>query len=135
TETADDSANLTALGGGHYRLTIGNTSGIGSINAFRWSPPNGLTITKLTSATGAKCTLQAGATSSTGSLAPPQCLRRSEGGVVTLNFTASGLKATTSNGHPVIQALSAGNVRVTEMTPVPYLIPQNLQELRNSRGI
>src|SRR5579872_2365900 len=39
---------------GLYQLDVQNTSGIGYINTFSWSPPIGLTITAVTSAEGGK---------------------------------------------------------------------------------
>jgi hypothetical protein len=135
-ETAEYSAILDELGGGRYRLEVGNTSGIGSIDSFTWSPPTGMTITAVTGATGAACSLAAdGSIACHGRLPPPRCLCETNGGAVFIDFTASGLKPTEQGGHPVFSVLGNGHVRITAMTPVPYLIPETPQELKNSRGI
>jgi hypothetical protein len=125
---------LHALGHGRYQLKVGNTSGIGSIDSFTWSPPSGLTITGVTGANGATCALAAnGSIACRGKLAPPTCLCETNGGAVLIDFTASGLKPTEVNGHPVYSMLGNGHTRIMKMTPIPYLIPQTQGELKNSR--
>ena len=44
---------LTSLGADRYRLVVENTSPIGSINGFTWSPPSGWTVTAVTANSGA----------------------------------------------------------------------------------
>src|ERR1700730_4912220 len=48
------------LSPGLYQLDVQNTSGIGYIDTFRWTPPLGMTITAVTSSEGGKCTLLGG---------------------------------------------------------------------------
>jgi hypothetical protein len=129
------SATLHTLGGGRYRLQVGNTSGIGSIDAFTWSPPSGLTITAVSSAKGATCAVAAnGSITCRGKLHPPRCLCETNGGAVDVYFTASGLKPSEENGHPVYSFLGNGHIRITKMTPVPYLIPETQEELKGPKS-
>jgi hypothetical protein len=119
TSTTDDSEVLRSLGNGKYQLVVGNTSGIGLINSFRWTPPAGLTITAVTKVSGGRCELSKdGSISCSGRLQRPTCLCGDAGGVLRVAFTGSGLKPTEVDGHKVYQALLEGHLRITRMTPV-----------------
>jgi hypothetical protein len=112
---------------------ISNTSGIGSIDGFTWAAPPQLTITGVTSTIGSStCSLDNGAISCQGKLAPPLCLCTGSGGAVTIEFTATGAVPTIRNGVPTVQGLSWSYMRITAMTPVPRLIPDVVQQLRKN---
>jgi hypothetical protein len=136
TESAEYSSVLRSTGGDKYVLTVGNTSRIGFINGFRWTAPTGMRITAVTRTVGAKCALAPDRSiSCSGKLRPPKCLCTGPGGITTINFTASIPKTTDANGIPVTHALVGAHLRLTALTPVPYLIPSTPQEERNQRGV
>ena len=57
---------------GSYQLEVLNTSGIGFLNGFTWTPPAGWTITQITKATGGKCHLvRGGKVACKGRVPPP----------------------------------------------------------------
>ena len=114
---------LTPLGNGHYQLVVSDASAIGSIDAFTWSAPPQLTITAVTGSSKGHCQLAGGAVSCQGRLAAPQCLCTGSGGSVTIYFNATGATPTTHNGHVVNEGMSASYLNITQMTPVPRLIP------------
>jgi len=121
--TIEYTTTLRPLGGGRYELVVQNSSAIGAIDSFTWSAPPGLTITAVTSSNGAKCSLQGGSISCRGALRPPQCLCTGSGGAVEIDFTATGGASTEADGHTVIHGFGWSYLRIEQMTPVPYLIP------------
>jgi hypothetical protein len=132
TSTSEYLAVLTSLGHGRFRLHLGNTSGIGAIDAFTWTPPPGMTIRTLTSVAGGACRLQPGGSiACTGKLRPPSCLCSGEGGAVTLEFEA----ASGSGSSRRVSYAPEGQVRITAMTAVPYLVPSTPQEEHNRTGL
>jgi hypothetical protein len=126
---------LRPLGNGHYELVVQNTSAIGSINSFSWASPAGLTITAVTGSTGAKCSLVSGAISCQGNIHPPQCLCTGSGGQAVIEFTASGDPTTTLDGHADIHGFGWTYLRISAMTPVPYLIPDTPQTANNKKSV
>jgi hypothetical protein len=121
---SDASATLTPLGDGRYRLFVINASGLGFIDTFTWAPPPGLTITALMSSRGNVCELTADRNiSCRGKLAPPKCLCDASGGTLTIVFVASGRRRIDVGGRPQEAFLGGGELRITSMTPIPYLIP------------
>jgi hypothetical protein len=118
------STTIRPLGGDRYQLSVENTSAIGAINDFSWSAPQGLTITAITKTTNASCSLDSGTISCDGKLKPPQCLCTGSGGVAVIEFTATGDAPTVAaDGHPVIHGFGWSYLRISKMTPVPYLVP------------
>ena len=126
---------LRPLGGGRYELVVTNSSAIGAINQFTLAAPGGLTITAVTKSTGAKCSLVGGAISCSGSLQPPKCLCTGSGGSATVEFTATGDATTMVNGHPVIHGPGWSYLRISQMTPVPYLVPDTPQVANNKSNL
>jgi hypothetical protein len=124
--TVEYNTILTPLGNGRYQLVVTDHSGIGSIDSFTWSAPPQLTITAVTGSSGGQCQLMSGAVSCRGKLAPPQCLCTGDGGSLTVNFDATGATPTMKNGHVVDQGMSASYLNITQMTPVPRLIPDEV---------
>jgi len=110
---------------GSYQLDVENTSGIGFINQFNWVPPQGLTVTAVTSSEGGKCSLVNGDIQCNGNVAPPRCTCLA-GGELTVNFTASGLQPTFANGYWTYYGLVGAYLQITRMTPVPYHIPSSM---------
>jgi hypothetical protein len=124
---------LTPLGNGAYKLVVTDASGIGSIDAFTWNGPPQLTITGVTGSSGsANCQFAGGAISCQGKLAPPVCLCSGSGGSVTIYFNATGAAPTMVQGHQVNQGLSWSYLHITAMTPVPHLIPDAVQQVKNN---
>jgi hypothetical protein len=110
---------------GTYQLVIYNTSGIGYINSVNWLPPIGLTVTAITGTTGGTCTLDAGDISCRASgagLAPPKCTCET-GGVMRVNFTATGDAPTFNGSWWTYYGLVGAYMQITSMTPVPWYIP------------
>jgi hypothetical protein len=135
TSTSEYSAVLRPLGHGEYQLRVANTSGIGSIDSFLWAPPPGLRIADLTSAAGARCRLQSsGSISCAGGLRPPTCLCRGDGGSVTIDFSAAGLRPSATSGRRMSVA-PEGRLVITAMTPVARLVPSTPGEERNQKGL
>lgn len=108
-----------------YQLDVQNTSGIGFIDQFVWTPPIGLTITAVTSSEGGKCSLSSGNIVCNGNIRPPACTCLA-GGDLTVNFTATGLEPTFANGYYTYYGMVGAFLQITEMTPVPYHIPSSL---------
>jgi len=122
---ADAVAVVRWIAPGVYQLDVQNTSGIGFINQFNWSPPANLTITAVTSSEGGKCSLVGGNIQCNGKVAPPRCTCL-PGGDLTVNFTARGLEPQMINGVMTWYGLVGAYLQITQMTPVPYHIPSTL---------
>jgi hypothetical protein len=113
------------LAPGKYQLDVQNTSGIGYINQFVWTPPQGMTVTAVTSSEGGRCSLVNGDIQCNGNIQPPACTCLA-GGDLTVNFTATGLDPTFANGYWTYHGMVGAYLEITEMTPVPYHIPSSL---------
>jgi hypothetical protein len=114
-----------------YQLEVLNTSGIGYLNGFTWTPSPGWSVTAIKKVDGASCTLTpAGKIACTGSVDPPTCLCSGDGGDVSIEFTA----APTKKNAGYLFGGSAAQFKVTKMTPVPYLIPGTPEEAAKRRG-
>jgi hypothetical protein len=122
---ADAVAVVRWLSPGLYQLDVQNTSGIGYINQFTWTPPPALTITAITSSEGGKCTLVGGNIQCNGKVSPPTCTCLA-GGDLTVNFTAKGLEPTFANGYWTYYGIVGAYLQIQQMTPVPYHIPSTL---------
>jgi hypothetical protein len=110
---------------GKYRLSVNNTSGLGYINTFAWHPPVGMVITSITSSQGGKCSLVSGNINCRGGgkgIAPPKCTCEG-GGVLTVDFTADGLKPTYNGQYWTYYGVGGADLQILTMTPVPYHIP------------
>jgi hypothetical protein len=117
---------------GSYQLEILNTSGIGYLNGFTWTPSPGWTVTGIKSATGASCSMTpAGKISCAGSIHPPSCLCTGDGGSVSIQFTA----APTKKNHGYLFGGGPAQFKITKMTPVPYLIPGTPEEAAKRDGV
>jgi len=117
-----DAAGMTVvrhIGGDRYELLVQNTSDIGFINTFEWSPPAGLRITGVSSSSTGRCALVNGGIGCAATLRPPRCTCNGSGGAVTIRFTAQELPGARAGvAHLTIRAMS----------PVPYIIPSHLGE-------
>lgn len=120
-----DAEVVLTTDGKHYILNVHNTSGIGYIDRFTWTPPPGWTVTKLDKVTGGHCQLAktTGLIWCGGKMQPPTCLCVGDGAVMTIEFTAKAPKATVQNGHPLLFGSAGALLKIKAMTPVPYLIP------------
>ena len=117
---------------GSYQLQVLNTSGIGYLNGFTWKPSPGWTVTRIKSSTGATCTrTPAGTITCTGTVNPPSCLCTGDGGIVSVEFTATPTKK--KAGY--LFGGGAAQFKVTKMTPVPYLIPGTPDEAAKREGV
>jgi hypothetical protein len=117
---------------GSYEVQVLNTSGIGYLDGFTWTPSPGWAVTKIKNASGASCSLTpAGKISCTGSVHPPSCLCTGDGGSVSIRFTA---KPTKKNAGYLFGG-SAAQFKVTKMTPVPYIIPGTPEEAAKRDGV
>jgi hypothetical protein len=118
-------------GARHYKLTILNTSNIGYIDSFYWSPPAGVTIDRVISSSSGHCALTGTPgyggklfpgvelypkiTCGDVSLKPPTCTCASDGGRIVISFTA--------NTFPSL----AGSIGITSATPILKTIPSYVQ--------
>jgi hypothetical protein len=134
---SDAEVVLSAVGD-HYKLDVHNTSGVGSIDRFTWTPPPGWTVTKVVKVTGGHCQLDK--TTNViwcgGKIQPPTCLCKGDGAILSIEFTAKAPKETTKNGHPLLFGSAGALLRIKAMTPVPYLIPGTPEaEKQQQKGI
>ena len=117
---------------GAYQLQVLNTSGIGYLNGFTWTPSPGWKVTSIKSSTGATCSLTpAKKIFCAGTVRPPSCLCTGDGGSVSVEFTAAPTKKKAGylfGGGP-------SQFKVTKMTPVPYLIPGTPDEAAKRNGV
>jgi hypothetical protein len=128
---ADANVIFRSPGEDSYELEILNTSGIGYLNGFLWSPPEGWKVTKIEGSSGATCSLtRAGKILCTGTIRPPTCLCAADGGDVSIRFTA----VPTTKSHGFLFANSPTQLRITKMTPVPYIIPGTPDEAARRGG-
>jgi hypothetical protein len=117
---------------GSYELQILNTSGIGYVNGFTWTPSPGWSVKSIKKATGADCSLtREGKIHCVGTVRPPSCLCTGDGGVVSIRFTA----APTKKGAGYLFGGSPAQFKITKMTPVPYLIPGTPDEAEKREGV
>ena len=123
----DAVAIVSWISPGVYSLDVQNTSGIGYINTFSWSPPIGLTITAVTSSEGGKCSLVGSDIECNGKISPPTCTCQA-GGDLTVTFTATGLQPTFANGYWTYYGMEGAFLQIQQMTPVPYHIPSALPQ-------
>jgi hypothetical protein len=129
---SDAQTIIKPLAKGHYQVYVQNTSGIGFLNGFTWTPPPGWTIKAITKTTGGTCRLAAGGTvACKGRVAPPSCLCTASGGAVTIDLTVSAAQSTKGQTFGVVGA----KLRITNMTPVPYLIPGTPAEAKRQHGV
>jgi hypothetical protein len=126
---ADVETVLTAVARTRYRLRVLNTSGIGILKGFDWTPPPGSKIDSIKSVSGATCKLQSATrVSCTGSVSAPSCLCKGDGGAVTIEVVfASPLKQHEGTG--------GAKVAITAMTPFPYLIPGTPRAAKRQQGV
>ena len=108
---------------GIYELDVQNTSGIGYINVFTWTPPPALTVVAVTKTVGGKCSLAGGYIQCSGKIPPPKCTCQA-GGDLTVTFTAKGLEPTFANGYwtyyGIVGALSPDSP--DDSGPVPHSV-------------
>jgi hypothetical protein len=130
----DAESLLHTLGANRYELDIANTSGIGYIDRFLWSPPPGWTITALTKTTGGSCKLVSAGISCTGTLRPPTCLCAGAGGAVVVDFTIDATSGLTSGGKARTFGSEGSGLELKSMTPVPFLVPGTPQAAARQRG-
>ena len=123
--SADAVTVVTWIAPKTYQLDVQNTSGIGFIDEFTWSPPIGLTITGIKSTEGGRCSLVGGGIQCTGKLQPPACTCQA-GGDLTVVFTANGLEPTFANGYWTYYGIVGAQLQIQQMTPVPYHIPSTM---------
>jgi hypothetical protein len=119
--------------GGRYQLVIFNTSGIGYINSVNWLPPAGMTVTAITAVSGGTCRMDMGdiaCDAKAPGLAPPKCTCQT-GGVMTVNFTATGDEPVFNGSWWIYHGLVGASMQITSMTPVPYHIPSFIQPPTN----
>jgi hypothetical protein len=132
---ADTETILRPLKPGHYSVEVLNTSGIGTLNGFTWSPPPGWTIHGIAKVTGAKCTLAAQTVTCSGKVSPPACLCAGNGGKVKIDLDVTIPGATFVKGKPTHYGTVGAKMRITRMTAVPYLIPATPAEAKKQEGV
>jgi hypothetical protein len=117
---------------GKYQLQVLNTSGIGWLNGFTWTPSPGWKVTKIKNVSGGHCSRTAGGKiACKGTVHPPSCLCNGDGGMVSVTFTA----APTKKHAGYLFGGSPWQFKVTKMTPVPYLIPGTPDEAQKRDGV
>jgi hypothetical protein len=117
---------------GSYQLQVLNTSGIGYLNGFTWVPSAGWKVTKITSTSGADCSLTTqGKIFCRGSVQPPTCLCTDDGGSVVIDFEATPTKK--NSGY--LFGGAPWQFKITKMTPVPYIIPGAPDEAKKRSGV
>lgn len=132
---SDAETIIRPLAKGHYQVYVLNTSGIGFLKGFTWSPPPGWTIKSITKASGARCKVAAGKLACSGSVAPPSCLCISDGGAVTVDLAVSVHGKPLTKGKVNAFGTVGAKLRITKMAPVPYLIPGTPAAAKRQRGV
>jgi hypothetical protein len=131
TSNGDATAVLRPLGQGKYELEIQNTSRIGYIKSFRWTPPPKLKILTVTSSSRGKCAVGAtGDIVCASTLPPPKCLCRPSGGSVTIEFTTPPTVVLHIQGHAVNPGVLGARLQIVAMTAIHYLVPATLEQER-----
>jgi hypothetical protein len=121
-ESAQDAwVTIRPLSAGNFRLTVINTSAVGFINQFSWSPPPGMTITRIKSSSTGVCRLQGQRIACSATLDPPKCTCR-PGGRITVDFQGHAKLAKAHVNYGVVHSY----VELEALTPVPYKIPSYL---------
>jgi hypothetical protein len=129
---SDAQTIIRPLAKGRYQVYVLNTSGIGFLDGFTWSPPPGWTITAITKTTGGRCRLQSdGNVECRGRVPPPSCLCAADGGAVTIDLAVRAPAASKGRTFGAVGA----KLRITNMTPVPYLIPGTPAAAKRQRGV
>jgi hypothetical protein len=127
----DATAILRPLGQGKYELEIQNTSRIGYINSFQWTPPPKMKILAVTSSSRGRCTVNpAGGIACATSLPPPKCLCRPSGGSITIDFTTPPTVVLKIQGHTVNPGILGARLQIVAMTPIHYLVAATLEQER-----
>jgi hypothetical protein len=103
---------------GHYELAVYNTTAIGYINQFRWTPGPGTNITVISKVVGGTCSIDNGSLECKGKIAPPICTCL-PGGSLTVDFYATG-PSPAANMYLALETI----------TPVPWHIPSFLSPLQ-----
>jgi hypothetical protein len=134
-EGTDAETLLRSLAPNRYQLEVLNTSGIGFITRFLWSPPASWTITRVGRTTGGTCTLASGGLSCTGSVPPPSCLCTGSGGMLAVEFTVSTGAPTAAQGGRRPRGSVGSSFDLQAMTPVPFLVPGTPQAAARQHGI
>jgi hypothetical protein len=123
--SADAVTVVRWIGPQTYQLDVQNTSGIGYINQFTWTPPTNLTVTAVTSTEGGHCSLSGGAIVCNGKISPPTCTCLA-GGDLVVTFRATGLDPTFNGQYWTYYGIVGAFLQIQQMTPVPYHIPSFL---------
>jgi hypothetical protein len=127
----DATAILRPLGQGKYELEVQNTSRIGYINSFQWTPPPTMKILAVTSSSRGRCAVDsAGSIACAASLPPPKCLCRPSGGSITIDFNTPPAVVLKIQGHSVNPGILGARLRIVAMTPIHYLIAATLEQER-----
>jgi hypothetical protein len=133
---SDTETIIRPLKKGHVQVYVLNTSGIGFVNGFTWTPPPGWKIKAITKAKGGTCKLAAdGNLACRGRIAPPSCLCASDGGAVTIDLEVSAPASSAAGGHRTSFGAVGAKLHITRMTPVPYLIPGTPKEAKRQHGV
>lgn len=132
-DNSDATAVLRPLGQGKYELEIQNTSRIGYIDSFHWTPPPQMKILAITRASRGKCAVDAtGEIACAATLPPPKCLCRPSGGSITIDFTTPPAVVLKIQGHSVNPGILGARLQIVAMTPIHYLIAATLEQERQS---
>jgi hypothetical protein len=130
-DNSDATAVLRPLGQGRYELEIQNTSRIGYIDSFRWTPPRQLKILAVTKSSRGNCRVDAsGDIACAANLQPPKCLCRPSGGTITIDFTAPPTVVLKIQGHTVDPGILGARLQIVAMTPIHYLVAATLEQER-----
>jgi hypothetical protein len=132
---ADTETILRPLPHGHYSIEVLNTSGIGYLTGFTWTPPPGWTIKGIAKAHGATCKLAAQTVTCSGKVSPPGCLCAGNGGTVKIDLAVSTPGPEHLNGKPAILGTVGAKLHITRMTAVPYLIPGTPAAQKRQHGL
>jgi hypothetical protein len=133
---SDVASIIRPLGNGRYEIQVSNTSGIGTLNGFTWTPPSSWTIRAITKTSGAECRLASTKkVVCTGRISAPQCLCTNTGGTVTVDLAVSVHTPKPEKDDHVTYGVVGAQLRITAMTAVPFLIPGTPQEEKRQHGV
>ena len=112
---------------GIYELDVQNTSGIGYINVFTWTPPPAMTVTAVTKTVGGKCSLTGGYIQCSGKIPPPKCTCSGRRGPHR-HLHREGPRADVRERVLDVLRDRRRGLQIRQMTPVPYHIPSALPQ-------
>jgi hypothetical protein len=116
----DAQTTVRAFPKSHFELLVANTSGLGYIDSFTWSPPPGAPIKAVIGSSAGHCRLLGQKIScALVELKPPSCTCKGDGGIVAVSFVTDDR----ADSSVRMLGYGQGGLVISSVTPVLYFIP------------